>query len=177
MKKMLSLVLAAALCVPAFAQKQGMSNNNAPTVKQTVMAGDAKMSLDYTSITWASGSTMTALADKEKGARQRQRVNGNAANAPLAAFSTSIDVTCGDITLPAGEYQVYFTIGDDLEWSLNFKSGDKVTTTKLKLASGEHESKRLMMCLYAEDAGAGVYLAFGKMSGMLSFAPAKKEGK
>ena len=177
MKKILSLVLAAALCAPAFAQKQGMSNNDAPTLKQSIVAGDVKMSLDYTSITWATGSTMTMLADKEKGAKARQRVNGGAAGAPLASFSTSIDVSCGDVTLAAGEYQVYFTIGDDLAWSLNFKSGEKVLTTKLKLENSDHESKRLLMCLYAEEKGAGVYLSFGKMSGMLAFAPAMKKDK
>jgi len=177
MKKFLSFALAAALCAPAFAQKMGSSNTNAPALKQSLTAGDAKMSLDYTSITWASGQTMTMLADKEKGAKARERVNGNAAKNPLGSFSTSIDVTCGDVTLPAGEYQLYFTIGEDLGWSLNFKSGEKVMTTKLKLEDGGHESKRLLMCLYAEENGAGTYLSFGKMTGMISFVPAKKEGK
>ncbi len=174
MKQLLSFALAVALCAPAFAQKMGSSNSNAPTVKQTVMAGDAKMSLDYTSITWAGGATMTAIADKEKGERIRTRVNSQAAEKPLATFSTSVDVTCGDLKLAAGEYQVYFTIDADLAWNLNFKSGDKVMTQKLKLEDSGHESKRLMMCFYAEDNGAGVYLAFGKQSGMLSFAVAKK---
>ena len=177
MKKLLSFALAAALCAPAFAQKMGSTNTNAPALKQSIMAGDAKMSLDYTSITWADGKMMARLTDKENGAKARERFNGAGPNAPLATFSTSIDCTCGDAKLAAGDYQVYFTIADDLGWNLNFKQGDKVTTTKLKLDAAEHESKRLMMCLYAEDAGAGAYLAFGKMSGMISFAPAKKEGK
>ncbi len=177
MKTLLSFALAAALCAPAFAQKQGMSNNDAPEMKQSIAAGAAKMSLDYTSITWATGKTMTALMDKEKGGRARERVNGNAANAPLASFKTSVDCKCGDAVLPAGDYQVFFTIGDDLAWSLNFKNGDKVVSTKLKLDNSDHESKRLMMCLYAEDNGAGVYIAFGKQSGMIKFEAAKKEGK
>jgi hypothetical protein len=173
MKKLLSFALAAALCAPAFAQKMGSTNGNAPALAQSITIGDAKMSLDYTSITWADGKTMTAIADKEKGGRARERVNRTAANAPLGKFTTSIDCKCGDVTLPAGTYDVFFTIGDDLAWSLNFKSGDKVMTTKLELKSGEHESKRLQMLLHATDDGAGAWLSFGKMSGMLAFAPAK----
>lgn len=177
MNRFLSFALAAALCTPAFAQKMGSTNANAPSLKQTIMAGDAKMSLDYTSITWADGKTMQRLADKENGGRTRERVNATAASAPLGSFTTNVDVMCGDLKLPAGDYQVYFTIGDDLQWSLNFKAGDKVMTTKLNLSDSEHESKRLLMCLYAEENGAGVYLSFGKHSGMLSFAMAKKDGK
>jgi hypothetical protein len=42
----------------------------------------------------------------------------------------------------------------------------------LPLAEAEHESKRLMLCLYAgEEEGAGVYVAFGKHSGMLDLKP------
>ena len=173
MKSFLSLALAAALCAPAFAQKMGSTNSNAPALSQSITIGEAKMSLDYTSITWADGKTMSAIADKEKGARARTRVNNSAANAPLGKFTSSIDCKCGEATLAAGSYDVYFTIGDDLGWSLNFKSGDKVTTTKLDLKSGEHESKRLQMLLHATDDGAGAWLSFGKMSGMLAFAPAK----
>ena len=172
--KLLSFALAAALCAPAFAQKMGSVNSNPPALKQSITAGDAKMSLDYLSIAWAEGKMMARLADKENGAKARERFNGAGPNAPLATFTTSIDCQCGDAMLPAGEYKVYFTIGDDLGWNINFKSGDKVMTTKLALKNEEHESKRLLMCMYAEETGAGVYLAFGKMSGMVSFAPAKK---
>jgi hypothetical protein len=171
MKKLLPFVLAAAFCTPAFAQKMGMSNNDAPEIKQSLSAGDAKMSLDYTSITWAQGKMMARLSDKDNGAKAREQFNKAGPGAPLAMFKTSVDCKCGDATLPAGEYQVYFTIGDDLSWSLNFKSGDKVMTTKLALANGEHDSKRLVMGLYAEEKGAAVHLAFGKQSGTLAIMP------
>ena len=39
------------------AQKMGMSNNNAPTVEQTVNADGLKITLNYTSITWASAAS------------------------------------------------------------------------------------------------------------------------
>lgn len=179
MKILLSAVLAAALCTPAFAQRMGSANRNAPMLKQSITAGDATMSLNYTSITWASGKTMTALADKENGARARKMVNDSAAQQPLADFSTSVDVMCGDLHLAAGDYKLYFTVDDECAWHLNFqgKGQDAAQSMKLDLQNSEHESKRLMMCLYAEEtAGAGVYVAFGSSSGMLSFKPHEKKG-
>lgn len=176
MKKILSLVLAAALCAPAFAQKQGSTNSNPPSVKQSVEAHGASMSLDYLSVAWAEGKTMARIMDKEKGASARKRINDGAVNNPLGTFKTSVDVSCGDTMLAAGEYSVFFTIDEDLNWSINFKSGEKVHSHKLTLADSGHESKMLMLCMYPAEKGAGVYVAFGNKSGELSFAPVAKKG-
>lgn len=174
MKKLLSLVLATALCTPVFAQKTGMTNNNAPTVEQTVNAGGAKMSLNYTSITWASGDTIKSAMDKENGAGTREYINGQATKKPLASFSTSVAVTCGELKLDAGDYKVYYTISESCDWQINFAMGDKVMTMKLPLMDNKEASKRLMMCLYAgETEGAGVYIAFGDKMCMLDFKAAK----
>lgn len=169
MKKLLSLVLAVALCAPVFAQR-------GPKIDQTITAGDVKMTLNYTAISHGEGKTMASLMDKEGGAEMRKMMNERMSGRSAATFSSSVDVKVGDLTLPAGEYAVFFTIGDDLAISMNFKQGEKVHTTKLDVKPGEHESKRLLMCLYAENEGAGVYLSFGKLSGMLAITPAKKEG-
>lgn len=179
MKKLLPLILAAALCTPVFAQKSGMTNQNAPTVQQTIVAGDAKISLDYTSITWASGQTMTRLMDKEGGQKARIRTNEMAPKSPLGKLTTSVDVKCGELVLAAGEYQIFFTIDESLAWSINFQGKDKTHTMKLELAdAGGHEHKRLLLSLYAGDeAGAGVYVAFGKQAGMLSLVPQAAEPK
>ena len=172
MNKLLTLALAASLCTPLLAQKMGSTNTNAPSVKQTVMAGEHEISLDYISITWASGKTMTTLMDKEKGGRARDRVNNMAKDAPLGTFSCSSAVKCGDLMLPAGEYNVFFTISPELEWHINFMADEKVHTHKLQLSEGHEESKRLMLCMYAADNdGAGVYVAFGKKMGFLTFTP------
>lgn len=176
MKKILSLVLAAALCAPAFAQKMGSTNSNAPAMKQSIEAQGGTMSLDYQAITWADGRTMGRILDKEKGAPMRKRVNDSAADSPLGTFKTSVDVQCGDTMLAAGEYSVFFTIDEDLNWSINFKSGDKVHSHKLTLADSGHESKRLMLCMYAAEKGAGVYVAFGSKSGDVQFTPVAKKG-
>jgi hypothetical protein len=177
MNKFLSFVLAAALCAPAFAQKMGSTNSDAPAITQSIEAGGAKMSLNYTAVTWAEGKTMARLMDKEKGAGARKRISDNAAGSPLGSFTSSVDVMCGDLHLPAGTYEVFFTIDEEVNWSINFKSGEKTHSHKLTLADSTHESKRLMLCLYAADKGAGVYVAFGNKSGELQFAPHKAEGK
>ena len=175
MKKLLTLALALAISAPAFAQKMGGTNRNAPKLMQSLTAGEAKMTLNYTSITWAQGQMMERLADKENGGRAREYVNQNAASAPLAEFTTSIDCTVGDLKLAAGSYKVFYTIDDDANWHINFmgKDAKKPMKHKLDLMNSEKKSKRLMMCLYAADKGAGVYIAFGNQTGMLNFAPAK----
>ena len=176
MKKILTFALALAISAPAFAQKMGGSNRNAPMVKQSLAAGEAKMSLNYTSITWAGGQMMERLADKKEGAGARAYVNKNAPNAPLADFTTSIDCTVGDLKLTAGSYKVFYTIDDDCNWHINFMGSDakKPMKHKLELMDSEMKNKRLLMCLYAADKGAGVYVAFGNKTGMLTFKPASK---
>ena len=173
MKKLLSFVLAAALCAPAFAQKRG----NAPSIAQTIESEVGKLSLNYAAHPFAEGKTFAMLMDKENGAAARKNISERAAKSPMGSFVSSVDVMCGDQHLVAGTYDVFFTIGDDLAWSINFRSGDKVQSHKLALADSGHESKRLMMCLYASDKGAGVYIAFGKMSGDLQIVPHKAETK
>ncbi len=174
MTKLLSFALALAVSVPVYAQKMGSSNRNAPKIEQTIMAGDATMSLNYTSITWADGQMMQRLADKETGARARQMVNDSAPNAPLASFETNVDVMCGKLHLPAGEYKVFYTIDDDTNWHINFMAGDKTHEMKLPLSPVKNEYKRLVMPIYAEDGGCGLYIAFGTQSCMLSMKAHKK---
>lgn len=174
MKKFLSIVLATSLLTPAFAQKMGSSNRNAPTVKQEITAGDTKVSLNYTAITWGDGSTMGNVMNKENGADTRKMVNGAAAKSPMGTFTNSVDLKVGDLNLPAGEYQVFFTINDDLSWNINFAAKDKVQTMKLALMENAgHEHKQLVMSLYAADPKtAAIYLGFGKHGGMLTLTPA-----
>lgn len=173
MNKLLTIVLATALCTPVFAQKSGSANRNAPTLKQSITTGGATISLDYISIVW--GNTPAMAMDKEKGADTRAMINGMAVKTPLGTFNSSVAVTCGDVTLAAGEeYKVYFTINDACDWQVNFQGKDKTQTTKLALNDSPEESKQLLLCLYAGDnKTAGVYVSFGKKMGFLNFAPAK----
>jgi hypothetical protein len=108
------------------------------------------------------------------GGQMRTMMNDRSSARPLATFTSSVEVKCGELTLPAGEHKLYFTIGDDLKWSANFKMGDKVQSMKLTTTdASEHMSKQLLMCLYPEPNGAaGAYVAFGNVQTMLSFVPA-----
>jgi hypothetical protein len=174
MKKLLSLVLAAALCAPAFAQKTP-ANANAPAIKQSLTIGDVKMSLDYAAVSYGEGKTVARVMDKAN-ADLRKRINEMAPTAAIGKFSTSVDAKIGDVTLAAGDYDVFFTVNEDASVNINFKMGDKVTTSKLALMpQAGHEHKMLVMSLHAgDDGGAGVYLGYGKMSGMMTIVPAAK---
>lgn len=176
MKLFLSLATAALLCAPTFAQKMGSINGNAPSLTQAIEAGGAKMSLNYTSIAWGQGKTFEMAMDKEKGARARTRINATAKESPLGTFSSSVDVMCGDLKLAAGEYKIAFTINEECQWEINFM-GKETMTMKLPLMDNKDMAhKRLLMSLYAgDDAGAGVYVAFGTKVAMLSFAPATEK--
>ena len=123
--KLLTFALVTALCTPAFAQRMGGSNRNAPEVKQSIGAEDLAITLNYTSITWANGEAMKAITDKENGGRLRERVNRSAPSSPLGTFKSNMPLACGDLSLPAGDYEIYYTINDDCEWQINFhKDGE-----------------------------------------------------
>jgi hypothetical protein len=172
MHKFLVLSLAVALGAPAFAQKSGSINRNAPTIAQTVTAGDAKISLNYTSIAWGMGQTFEAAMDKENGAQAREGINNAAKRTPLGDFSTNVDLKCGELNIPAGDYKVSFTINDKTEWHINF-TGAQTLSMKLPLMDNkEQPHKKLLLCLYAGDtAGAGAYIAFGTKFAILAFEP------
>lgn len=166
-----ALLCSALLCSPALAQRMGGINRNAPTVQQTVTAGDTKVSLDYTSIHWGRGEWAEAAMDKENGAASRKRINDGATREPLGNFSTSVDVTCGSLKIPAGKYKIAFTISDACEWEINF-IGDQTMKMKLPLMDTEMAHNRLLLCLYAEgEKSFGSYVAFGNQFATLTFAP------
>ena len=171
--KLLLTLCAAALCAPAFAQKSGSINRNAPAITQTVTAGEAKISLNYTSIAWGQGKTFEQAMDKANGGDARQMINTNAKKSPLAELSTTVELMCDKLRIPAGDYKVAFTINDNAEWEINFMGKETLTMKLPLLDNKEMPHKRLLMCLYAGDQdGAGVYVAFGTKVAMLTLAPA-----
>ena len=178
MKLFVTLAAAALVCAPAFAQKSGMINRNAPTISQTVTAGGAKISLNYTSLAWGQGKMFDEAMDKANGAEARKGINDLAKKQPIGDLSTSVDLVCGDLRIPAGDYKVAFTITDNVEWQINF-IGKETLTMKLPLMDNkEMPHKRLLMCLYAGDTdGAGVYVACGTKFAILSLAPGAAEEK
>src|SRR5262249_26973320 len=97
------LPLALLLAVPAVAQHGGMANMNAPTLTQSYTSGDTKISLNYTSIAWVRGDKVKTAMDKANGADARKEINELAKSKPIGTFTTSADLVCGDLKIPAGD--------------------------------------------------------------------------
>lgn len=178
MKNCLPLVLGLLMAAPAVAQQSGMANRNAPTVAQTVTSGDNKISLNYTSIAWVRGDIIKQAMDKAGGAEKRKEINDLAKSKPVGTFTNSVDLTCGELKIPAGEYKVGFTINDNCEWEINFM-GKETLTMKLPLMDNkEKPAAMLICCLYVADRNsAGCYVAFGDKAGFLTFAGPGAAGK
>jgi len=173
MKHSLPLVLGLLMAVPAVAQRSGSINRKFPTVSQTVTNGDSKITLDYNSIALGEGRTFNAAMDKAAGADARKMINDSAKQNPAGKFTTSVDLVCGDLKIPAGEYTLFFTINDNAEWTINFGGKDTLSMKMTMMDNKDMTHKRLLCSLYAGDeAGAGCYVAFGNKNCILSFKPA-----
>ena len=92
MKKLITLALFAALCAPATAQKMGSVNSNAPTMKQSMEMGSEKMTLNYTAIRWAEGSTMK-MSTSASASPVRARTRSASAELAKCAWSFVPDST------------------------------------------------------------------------------------
>jgi hypothetical protein len=169
MNRYLTLAVGLCMALPVAAQKSGMINNNAPQVKQSITAGDAKIQLDYTSIAWGQGQAFNAAMDKG-GGKARERINDLAKNQPIGSFNTSVDLMCGETKIPAGEYKLGFTITDNMEWQMTFMGKDTINVKLPLVDSKEHSSNMLVCSLFAAERGSvGCYVAFGAKSCMITF--------
>jgi hypothetical protein len=177
MKHVLPLVLGLVMAAPAVAQKSGRANQNAPAVAQSVTMGDNKVSLNYTAIAWVRGEIVKQAMDKAGGAETRKQINDLAKSQPVGTFTTSVDLTCGDLKIPAGEYKLGFTINENCEWEINFMGKDTLTM-KLPLTDNKEKPAAMLVCSLhvADRSSAGCYVAFGDKQGMLTFKPAGGAG-
>lgn len=167
------------LAAPVAAQQMGSVNRNAPTVTNAIeYANDESITLSYKAITWAEGRTMEAAMDKEGGARTRQFINGQAEQNPLGNIHTTVDLHIGKTKIAAGEYQVFFTISDDVKWTINFSDGDNKVSMPLDLQKSEMKHSRLLISLHAGEkpTDAGLYIAFGSSHAMYDVKAGKGEG-
>ena len=172
MNRYVTLVVGLLMAVPAAAQKSGMINNNAPKLTQSLTAGDAKIQLDYTSIAWGQGRAFNAAMDKGNGDARKQ-LNDLAKSQPIGSFSTTVDLTCGDVKIPAGEYKLGFTITDSMEWQMSFMGKDTINVKLPLTDSKDHPSNMLVCSLFAADRGSvGCYVAFGQKACVVNFTAA-----
>lgn len=174
MKPFLPLAIGLLLALPATAQRQGMSNQDAPTVSATITFKDGtKVSCEYLSITWAQGRWFERLKSNDE---RRKAHNDSAPKGPLGKFSTTADLNVAGQAVPAGEYSVYFTFTDKLEWQINLGNDKKTVTITLPLQDSPTESSRLLLGLHAVDARtAGLYFSFGKQNCDLQLARGAKD--
>lgn len=148
------------------AQRMGSSNSGAPTVSQSIkFSNGAALSIEYASITWASGSTMDRIASDDSG-RFRQRINSSAEKNPLGSATVTKAVTLGGKVVKAGDYKLYFTLDEKNAWHMVMASGSTKHDWKLPLEEGSKMKSRLTMSLSAakQDSAANLAVSFGKMS-------------
>jgi hypothetical protein len=161
------------LMAPAVAQRDGSINANAPFLRQMFTSGTTRIALAYTSLAWGQGAIVAKATDKG-GYDTRRTINDLAKTRPAGTFATSVDLTCGDLKIPAGEYALAFTINDNCEWQISLT--DKVTLTmKLPLHDNKERPSPMLVCsLYAGEQGSACcYVAFGDKACVLTFKPAE----
>ncbi|MEM7202685.1 MAG: hypothetical protein AAF628_20625 [Planctomycetota bacterium] len=176
-----SLFVAAALAgglfaLPATAQFGGSVNRKAPKVEQSITFGDAALKLTYRSFSWAEGRFMDALmADDERGAASRERVNKRAEGNPMGGLETTAAFQMGGKTVPAGKYNLFFQIDEDRKWHLVAAGNGSDARVDWALPSKDSPlpSPRLVCALRAGVAdGTGVLnIAFGSTVCRIELSP------
>ena len=176
--KKIWLVTAALVLFQAstFAQRMGSGNSNAPTIKQNIEFADgAKVSFHYVAINWGGGQWAKALANEESRDKMRERINSTAKSRPLASMETSMDMLLGEQSIPAGAYQVGFTLNEKFAWQMSLMKDEATIHLPLPLMDSPEEAKRLIVAAYADNAAGsvGMYVSFGKKFCTLTLLPAK----
>ena len=174
-KIVVAALLVACTGTPALAQRMGSANRNAPQVTQGITLGAAKLDLNYTSITWASGQWAAQLANDASKAAFRDNLNAAAAKAPLGALTTTAAFTIGGQKVEAGTYKLAFTLDDKYQWQITLSNDAGSVVIPLPLKTVEEDSRRLVTSLRAgeQDFTAEIVVAFGKSRCALPVSAAK----
>lgn len=149
------------LLAPVSAQVFGSTNANAPTCTSSIAFADGgKVSLSYTSITWAGGNFETGMLER------RDQLNAAADKTPIGKLMVEgTTVRFGGRPLPAGKYDVKFNINEKKQWVLVVASkGDKVRhdwVLPLEKAEKKQDRLRLLVEAGSADDGLRCKVAFG----------------
>ncbi len=178
--RILPLATTLLLAFPLTAQVGGSINSNAPTVSQSIEFSDeSKLALSYTAIHFGEGQWMNATENEQL----RERINGAAQRRPMGSVHTSIPLVAAGRKVPAGEYDMYFTLHERGAWLLNLKpkgddGGDPIVW-RLALKETEHKHTRMHIALgaAAEANEALLTIAFGNMGVHVPLKPAPAEGE
>lgn len=170
--KSLSLAIAlAGLAIPLSAQVRGSINQGAPTVSSSIeFSGGGKVEVSYIAANFGRGDFLGQL---ENSARAREGLNKRAAQRPLGSLEVTKAMTIGGQKVAAGEYDLYFTIDDDVKWHLILSSGGddaKKVDIKLDLKDTEKGSARLKIVVTAGDGNdeCDLAVAFGSQAGTIA---------
>jgi hypothetical protein len=172
--------LAGLTLVAARAQQMGSVNRNAPKISQTIeFDSGAKVSLNYTAITFAEGNFEKQLAPDSPGRTQmRDRINQSAKSRPLGTLETSVDLELSGNAVAAGEYGFAFMLSEDCKWQVALIQGEEMISFDLELADSPMPSGRLILSIIAGEGAedAGIYLAFGGQTSEIRIAQAGSGG-
>jgi hypothetical protein len=181
MYKTISLALAV-LAVPAVAQVRGSINRDAPTVSRSVsFKNAASLSVSYTAIRFGEGAWQGIL----KNTKGHEGFNKFAANKPIGSIKTSVTATASGREIPAGHYDLFFTVHEQAGFILNLKNKDDENAKPIRwrMAMSDTDSKSDRFSINLEPGSkAGsctIAFSFGKksVSVPLKLGAAKKKVK
>lgn len=174
----------AVLAVPAAAQVSGSINRDAPTVTNSIAFADgSKITIDYKAIHFGQGAWLERF-EAMKGDEQRlERFNKGAAAAPIGTVTTSMPCTVAGRQVPAGSFDMFFTVSARAGWVLNLKDKGNAEAPaiqwRLALKETDSQETRLKIALTAGEAAnqAQVSVAFGQQAVSVPVAPTAKDAK
>lgn len=160
---------------PAFAQKMGSTNRNAPSIKQQMTIGNQSIELGYIAISWASGQWAAATSDEATRGEWRTRINEAAPKSPLGSLKVTTAITMAGVKVEPGAYKLAFTLDEKFQWQITLFGDAATLQVPLALKSGDESKGRLMLALCAadEEGSAAIELAFGKQRATVPLLPAK----
>ena len=109
----------AVLVAPTMAQARGSINRDAPSVTRTInfKNGDS-VSTTFKAIRFGKGQWQSVLKNKD----QQEAFNARAPKIPIGSITCSAPVLASKRTIPAGKYDLYFTVHERFGWILNLKN-------------------------------------------------------
>lgn len=168
MKKTTTLLLSLAfLAAPVAAQHGGSINRDAPTVVSGIeFKNSAKLHVKYLAINFGEGAWQSIL----KRTARHEGFNAMAARKPLGQIHTNVAVTASGREIPAGKYDMFFTVHEQAGWLLNLKNkanaDAKVIRWRMAMTDLKTSSKRFKVQVQPgeETNSANITIAFGAKS-------------
>ncbi len=160
MKRFVALMSVLLASTALQAQVSGSINRNAPKVSTSIAMGDHKVELSYTSIRFGEGQWQQILENEG----MHERFNQGAERRPVGSVKTNCALMAAGKVIPAGDYQMFFTVHPQAGWILNLKpaEGEAIRWRMvLKATDHAHSCMRITLEPSAEDGECALTIAFG----------------